>query len=131
MTKKSKFSLSRSSLAKLGGVHPDLVKVVKRAIETTKIDFGITEGLRSVNRQKELFAAGKSKTMLSRHLTGHAVDVAAYKDGKISWDFDLYEKIADAMLSAGAEFDIPIVWGGLWEKFPDGCHFELHKGKYP
>lgn len=133
---KKPFALSRKSQAKLGGVHPDLVKVVKRAIEITPVDFGITEGLRSVTRQKELVAAGKSMTMNSRHLTGHAVDVVAYKDGKVSWDFGLYERIADAMFEAAKEYDITIVWGGLFKDkngnpWPDGPHFELHRGKYP
>ena len=128
---KNKFSLSRSSLGKLGGVHPDLVKIVKRAIELTKVDFGITEGLRSVERQKKLVLEGKSQTMLSRHLTGHAIDVVAYINGKVSWDFENYEKISDAMFKAAAEFDIPITWGGLWTTLKDGPHFELHRGKYP
>lgn len=129
--KKNPFTLSRASLGKLGAVHPDLIRVVKRAIEITTVDFGITEGLRSVDKQKKMVAEGKSQTMLSRHLTGHAVDVAAYVDGRASWDFGLYEKIADAFLKAGAEFDIPIVWGGYWKTLKDGCHFELHRGKYP
>lgn len=128
---KKPFALSRKSQARLGGVHPDLVKVVKRAIEISSVDFGITEGLRSVTRQKELVAAGKSLTMNSRHLTGHAVDVVAYQNGKVSWDFGLYERIADAMFEAAKEYDITIVWGGLWTTLKDGPHFELHRGKYP
>lgn len=125
------FELSRKSLAKLGGVHPDLVKIVKRAIEITKVDFGITEGLRSRERQLKLVAEGKSLTMNSRHLTGHAVDVVAYVNGKVSWEQHAYDKIADAMFKAAAEFDIPLVWGYYWEKLRDSPHFELHRGKYP
>jgi len=128
---KKPFKLSRASQGRLGGVHPDLVKVVKRAIEITTVDFGITEGLRSVTRQKELVAQGKSQTMNSRHLTGHAVDVVAYVNGKVSWDFGLYERIADAMFEAAKEYDITIVWGGYWDTLKDGPHFELHRGKYP
>lgn len=127
----SKFKFSRQSLAKLGGLHPDLVKVIHRALELTDVDFGITEGLRSKNKQVALVAEGKSQTLNSRHLTGHAIDVVAYVNGKVSWDFGLYERIANAFLKAGAEFDIPIVWGGLWTTLKDGCHFELHRGKYP
>jgi len=125
------FKLSKRSLSKLEGVHPDLVKVVKRAISLTEVDFSVTEGLRSVTRQKELVALGASQTMRSRHLTGHAVDVVALVDGKVNWDFKYYETIADAMLKAGAELNVPIVWGGLFKTLKDGVHFELHKGKYP
>ena len=125
------FKLSKRSLSNLEGVHPDLVKVIKRAIAITEIDFTVIEGLRSVNMQKQLVASGASQTMRSRHLTGHAVDLAAIVDGAISWDFKYYEKIADAVLKAGAELNVPIVWGGLWKTLVDGPHFELHKGKYP
>lgn len=125
------FSLSRKSLAKLGGVHPDLIKVVKRAIELTSVDFGITEGLRSVSRQKELVAQGKSQTMRSRHLTGHAVDIVAYKNGKVSWANHLYDKIAAAFFEAAEEYDINIVYGGNWKTFKDCCHFELNRENYP
>lgn len=72
------FRLSSRSLARLDGVHPDLIRVVKRAIQITPVDFGITEGLRTKERQKELVAKGASRTLKSRHLTGHAVDVVAY-----------------------------------------------------
>ena len=125
------FKLSKKSLSRLEGVHPDLVKVVKLAIIYTPVDFSITEGLRSVTRQKELVSLGASQTMRSRHLTGHAIDVVALVDGKVNWDFEHYEKIADAFLRAGAELNVPIVWGGLFKTLKDGVHFELHRGKYP
>lgn len=125
------FSLSRKSLGKLGGVNPDLVKVVKRAIELTTVDFGITEGLRSITRQKELVAQGKSQTMRSRHITGHAVDIVAYVKGKVSWENHLYDKIAEAFFKAGEEYDINIVYGGNWKSFRDSCHFELNREDYP
>ena len=77
------FSLSQKSISRLNGVHPNLVKVVKRAIEISQIDFCVTEGVRTEKRQKELVAAGASQTMKSRHLTGHAVDLAAMVGGGI------------------------------------------------
>lgn len=126
---KKKFIFSRRSLARLGGVKPDLVKVAHRALKITEIDFAVIDGLRSVTRQKALMEAGKTPTMNSRHLTGHAIDLAAYVNGEISWEWNYYEKIADAMLKAGAEYGINIVWGGLW-KSRDGVHFELHRGQY-
>jgi len=96
------------------GVHPDMVKVVHRAIELTETDFGVTEGLRTVERQRTLVASGASKTMNSRHITGHAVDLVAYIGTQIRWDFGLYYNLAAAMRAASKELDIPVVWGGCW-----------------
>src|SRR5699024_3616070 len=98
-----KFRFSHRSEKNLEGVKPQLVAVVRRALELTEVDFGITEGLRSRYRQKQLVAAGKSRTMNSRHLTGDAVDVVAYVGSKVSWDWPLYEKIALAFKQAAAE----------------------------
>lgn len=125
------FTLSAKSLERLEGVHPDLVKIVKRAIEVTKVDFGVTEGLRTYSRQKQLVSEGKSLTMNSRHLTGHAVDLVAYVDGKVSWETTQYKLINDAMQQAAKELGIPIVWGGSWKTLVDGPHFELLRTAYP
>lgn len=125
------FALSSASRSKLNGVHPDLVRVVERAIAISEIDFKITEGRRTEARQRELLAAGATTTMRSRHLTGHAVDVAALVAGKVRWDWPLYGKIAVAMKQAAAECNVPIVWGGDWKTFKDGPHFELCRKRYP
>jgi len=121
------FKLSQRSIDRLNGVHPDLASVVKLAIERSEVDFMVTEGLRSKERQKELVAAGASKTMNSRHITGHAVDLAAYVNG-IRWDWPLYEKIAKAMKQAAYELNIKIEWGGDWKSFKDGPHFQIPWG---
>lgn len=125
------FRLSRRSLERMQGVHPDLVKVVMLAIELTEVDFGVTEGLRTIERQREYVARGASKTMNSRHLTGHAVDLVAYIGAEVRWDWPLYHKIADAMKRAAKELNVPIVWGGDWTSFKDGPHFELNRKSYP
>jgi peptidoglycan L-alanyl-D-glutamate endopeptidase CwlK len=125
------FTLSKASRAKLVGVDPALVAVVERAIEITPVDFRIIEGLRTVTRQKQLFAAGASKTMNSRHLTGKAVDVAALVGGQVRWDWPLYARIAAAFKQAALEKDTPIVWGGDWPTLKDGPHFELDRRRYP
>lgn len=125
------FILSKKSLDKMSGVNPDLIKVVKRAIELTDVDFGVTEGLRTIERQKQLLAEGKSQTMKSRHITGHAVDVVAYVDGKVSWEWKLYERISKAFKQASADVGVPIEWGGDWKTLKDGPHFQLPVGKYP
>ena len=125
------FKLSKRSLKALEGVHPDLVAVVKRAIQITPIDFVVIEGLRTVERQRELFKAGASKTMNSRHLTGHAVDLVAYIGAEVRWDWPLYHKLAAAMKAAAKELGVAIVWGGDWISFKDGPHFELDRRVYP
>lgn len=112
----------------LRGVHPDLVAVVEKAISISDQDFTVLEGIRSIDRQEELVATGKSKTMNSRHLTGHAVDLAPWP---ISWDWDKFYPIADAMKEAAADLGVDIEWGGDWTSFPDGPHFQLSWRSYP
>lgn len=125
------FNLSKASRARLVGVRPELIAVVERAIQLTEIDFKITEGLRSVTRQKELFAAKATRTMNSRHLTGHAVDVAALVGGRVRWDWPLYSVIGAAFKQAALERKTPIIWGGDWKTFKDGPHFELDRRQFP
>lgn len=125
------YVLGDKSLAKLQGVNPDLVKVVKRAIELTPVDFTVIEGLRTVERQRELVASGASTTMKSRHLDGHAVDIAPVVGGEVRWDWPLYRKIAPAMKQAAKEVGVPIEWGGDWIKFKDGPHWQLPWKQYP
>ena len=108
------FKLSQRSLDKLEGVHPDMVKCVKSAIEYTKVDFGVICGMRTEKEQKELVAKGASKTMRSKHLTGHAVDLMAYVGSRASWELNLYDDIADAMAQASKEHNVPIKWGAAW-----------------
>ena len=108
------YTLSGRSLDKLEGVNEDLVNVVKRAIELTKIDFGVIYGMRTLEEQKKLFDAGKSQTMKSKHLTGDAVDLMAYVDGKASWELNLYDDLADAMKWAATEEGVVIRWGAAW-----------------
>lgn len=162
------YALGKQSLARLDGVHPDLVRVVKRAIAMSAVDFSVVEGLRSLARQKVLVAQGASTTLNSRHLPGtngfgHAVDLVPYVDfdgdGKpeLRWDWALCYKIAEAMKVAAVAENVPIRWGGCWDRslmtlhdpetasqdyinrrraqglraFMDGPHFELPVGAYP
>ena len=108
------YTLSSRSLDKLEGVNEDLVKVVKRAIELTKVDFGVIYGMRTKEEQQKLFDSGKSQTMKSKHLTGDAVDLMAYVDGKASWELNLYDDLADAMKWAATEEGVVIRWGAAW-----------------
>lgn len=125
------FTLSVRSKQRLEGVHPDLVRVVQKALTLSQIDFAVIEGLRTKARQAELMAAGASKTMNSRHITGHAVDIAPVIGGKIRWDWPLFDELAIAFKLSATQECVPIVWGGDWVSFKDGPHFELDRRKYP
>lgn len=127
----SGFRLSTRSRARLKGVHPHLVSVVEDAIGRTPVDFMVTEGVRDAARQAGLVRAGASRTLNSRHLTGHAVDVAALVGGQVRWDWPLYPRIAEAFKAAAAARGVRIVWGGDWPTLRDGPHFELDRRAYP
>jgi peptidoglycan L-alanyl-D-glutamate endopeptidase CwlK len=122
------YKLGTRSLQNLSGVHPDLVAVVKRAIEITKQDFTVIEGMRDINRQRQLVKSGASTTMNSRHLTGHAVDIAPWP---ISWEWEDFYPIEEAMKLAADELGIDLEWGGDWKSFRDGPHWQLSRGAYP
>jgi peptidoglycan L-alanyl-D-glutamate endopeptidase CwlK len=123
------YKLGTRSLQSLSGVHPDMVAVVKRAIEITEQDFTVIEGIRNVNRQRALLKAGKSTTMNSRHITGHAVDMVPWP---VDWnDLKRFEVVSEAMKAAAEELEVSIVWGGDWKSFYDGPHFELNRKSYP
>ena len=139
--------LGQRSLSRLEGVHPDLVRVVKKAAALSDLDFTVLEGLRTVERQKQLMKQGATRTMNSRHITGHAVDLGAMIGGTVRWDWALYIKLAEVMRSASISENVPIRWGGTWKllsdikgpitakvlsrSFPDGPHYELHRAAYP
>ena len=125
------YVLGARSRARLQGVHPDLVRVVELALTYSPHDFTITEGLRSVARQRELKAAGASQTMNSRHITGHAIDFAVLIGGKVRWDWPLYGQVAEAFKRASKELNVPIIWGGDWKSLRDGPHVELRRREYP
>jgi peptidoglycan L-alanyl-D-glutamate endopeptidase CwlK len=131
--------LSKSSEAKLKGVHPDLVRVVLRCAKDwkdTQFTFGITCGVRTLEEQKVLVKKGASKTLKSRHIPAkngysHAIDVVAFIDGKVRWDWPLYDKISKAMKAAAKAEKVPIEWGGDWKSFKDGPHYQLPWASYP
>ncbi len=108
------FKLSSRSLGRLDGVDERLSNIVKKAIQYTKIDFGVIQGLRSIEEQKELVAKGLSKTMNSKHLEGRAVDLMAYLNGRACWEVNVYDDIADAMKQAAVEEEVPLRWGAAW-----------------
>ena len=122
---------SARSLKNLQGIHPDLRRVVDRALQDSPLDFVVIEGLRTKERQKQLVASGASKTMNSRHITGHAVDLVPIgPNGKAAFDWPLYDRLGPAVKEAAAKEGVQIVWGGDWSSFRDGPHFELNRSVY-
>lgn len=152
------FKLGARSKRELNGVHPDLVGVVKRALELTPVDFSVHDGKRTEAEQREFVRRGVSKTMKSRHLTGHAVDLVPFINGQLRWEWPPIYKIAEAVRQAAQEQGVPIEWGGVWDRrwdkaegkpeaevesyvarrrkkglkaFIDGPHFQLPKRSHP
>lgn len=150
-------TLSARCEMRLAGVHEDLIRVVRNAAASGAM-FRVTEGLRTHERQRQLVAEGKSQTLNSRHITGHAVDVAPLDDaGNVSWAWTLFFPLADAFRAASIVEGVPVVWGGAWgqlmgdyanakagqaayvarmkeqgrKPFLDGPHFELFRARYP
>lgn len=123
--------LGQRSLSRLEGVHPDLVRVVKKAAAMSSLDFTVLEGLRTADRQKQLMDLGATKTLNSRHLTGHAVDLAPMIGGTVRWDWPFYHQLAVIVKDAAKAENVPITWGGDWRTFKDGPHWELPWKQYP
>lgn len=117
------FELSQRSLSRLDGVDERLVKVVCAAIKRSNVDFGVSEGLRTEERQKELVSKGASKTMKSKHLEGKAVDLIGYIGGKVSWEITTYDDIADAVKQAAQDEGVKVRWGAAWH-IDDICEYE-------
>lgn len=125
------YKLGTRSEQRLKGVHPDLVKVVRRAIEISPIDFTVLEGKRTVERQRELFAKKATRTMKSRHIHGFAVDIAPLVNGEVRWDWPLYNQLSKVVKQAAKDVKVPVEWGGDWTSFKDGPHWQLPHKLYP
>jgi len=115
------FRLSQRSMDRLEGVHPHMTAVVERAIQLTGVDFGVTQGVRTLDEQKANVAAGRSQTMASKHLLqddgfSHAVDVVAYVGPDVSWELNVYDDICDAFKEAAKEVGCSIKWGAAWSE---------------
>ncbi len=128
---KNSFSLSPRSSERLAGVHKDLAFVVRRALQLSTVDFAVLEGRRTEERQQLLYQSGATRTLNSRHLSGHAVDLGAWVGSALRWDWPLYDKINQAMQLAAVETNVPLEWGGAWKSFRDGPHFQLPWEAYP
>lgn len=133
--KVNNFKFGVPSITNMIGVHSDLKAVAYRALEITPYDFGVTCGTRSASEQNALYKEGKSQldgyNKISRHQTGHAIDIKVYdENGKITWDIRYFKAVAGAFKMAANELNIPIIWGGDWTSLVDGPHFELNKSTY-
>lgn len=127
----AQFRLSQRSLARLIGVHPDLVAVVQMAIQRTAVDFTVVEGVRTLAQQREYITRGASQTMASLHLPqadglGHAVDLAPLMGGAIPWNnWQVFADLAAVVKACAVEPGVPVEWGGDWRTFKDGPHFQI------
>lgn len=117
--------LNERSYKNLEGVDESLVRVMKRASEISDVPFIVIEGMRTLERQKQLFEKGATRTMNSKHLVGKAVDVVPTLDGVIRWDWPLYHKLAKWIKQAALDEGVNLQWGGDWRTFKDGPHWEL------
>lgn len=125
--------LNKASEAKLKGVHPDLIRVIRRTLKDWKhkdLGFVITCGVRTLEEQKVLLKQGASKTLRSKHLKqkdgfSHAFDIAVTANGGVRWDWPLYDKVSKNFLSAAKAEKVNITWGGSWTSFRDGPHYQL------
>ena len=137
-------TLNKRSLDNMKGLHPDLIRVLNRAVQNSPHMFVVTEGLRTLERQKELLRIGATTTLRGRHLKqddgyGHAFDFYALvdinNDGKVSFEemsnVRLMLPIADAIKAAAKEEKVALTYGGDWRKFKDYPHFELNRAVYP
>lgn len=128
------YNLGSRSRSRLEGVHPALVRCVETAITITGVDFTVLEGLRSEARQRTLFAQGHTRTLNSRHITGHAVDLAPWINGSIPWDDHMaFRCIGHAMLRAAEIHGVAVTWGalkshgGMWRTFNDMPHYQVSR----
>lgn len=124
------FKLTPSDLAKLKGVHPDLVKVIMEAAKTAKTPFKVLEGMRTAAKQQEYFKKGTSMLdgvkKKSNHQLGKAVDIVPLVNGKVvtrSWA--PFYPMADNVKAAAKKLGVKVTWGGDWKSFKDGPHFEI------
>lgn len=126
------WTFSQRSECHLADIHPDLAKVVRLALQVSAVDFVVIDGLRTPETQQALVTAGASHTMNSRHLTGHAVDIAPWINRTIPWkDWQAFAMVAQAMKQAAQDLNIQLIWGGDWKTLKDGPHFELSREAYP
>lgn len=151
------FVFGEKSEANLSGVHPDLVRVVRAALKISDMDFSVHEGVRSAETQAEYFVTGASQKILSRHLTGHAVDLYPFVAGKTRTDEGLFPALAEAVREAAIQEGVPVEWGAAWRRtlnaspsaekamsayrleqrltgrkpFNDMVHFQLPEKEYP
>lgn len=122
------FKFGSRSLGNISGTHPELQRVILRALELSPVDFLVTDGLRTLAEQRRFVATGKSKTMKSKHLTGRAIDYVAWANGTFTYNYSKMLSISKAFKAASAELDIPIDWGGDWKSFVDTPHIQLRDG---
>lgn len=152
------FVLNAGSKKELLRVHEALVSIVEKAVQLSVQEFAVHDGVRTIAEQQQMVQRGAAQTLDSRHVSGHAVDLVPYINGKLRWEWPPIYLIADAMRIGAQELKIPLRWGGAWDvdftnstelpqdlvsnyvarrkkqglsAFIDGPHFELLRSQYP
>lgn len=124
------YKLSTKSIERLKGLHPVLSSIVMLAIKISDVDFSVIDGVRSKEKQAQYVKDGLSKTLDSYHLTGHAVDLYPWVDGKTSHDHFHYAQLNEAMQKAAKQLGYEVEWGGNWKSFVDKPHFQINRNVY-
>lgn len=110
------FFLGNTSEKNAVGVDPRLVRCIRRAITTSSVDFQLFEGLRTLERQRQLYRNGVSRTLDSFHLDGHASDLVPVIGGRLQWQAEGCYQIAISMRESALAFEVPVIWGGVWDR---------------
>ena len=129
------FKFSQSSIKRLNTVDSKLQLLANEVLKITPYDFAITEGLRTVERQQELFKQNTSNKIItkcdgiknkSKHQLGKAIDIMVYDEhGAGTWEEKYYKEVALIFKQKAKELNINISWGGDWKSFKDYPHFEI------
>lgn len=128
----TKYVLNQRSEHNLQEVHPDLIRIVRLALNLSPIEFRVIEGVRTESRQRAMVTQGSSQTLNSRHLTGHAIDIVPWVNSTVPWsDWGAFNSVAQSMKEAAEILRIKLIWGGDWKTIKDGPHFELSREAYP
>ena len=123
----TKYKFSKRSLQNIEGIDYRLIILLGLMLDYSPYDFVVIEGVRTEERQKQLVADGKSKTMKSKHLTGSAFDIAMLdENGEVTWDKKYYGAFAEQFIRLANRLGFNVECGCYWQNFVDACHFQIN-----
>lgn len=132
----------KASKRRLATVAKELQHLAEEALAVEIIDFSVTDGRRSKERQNQYFAEGKSKVqwpdshhnVLEPDDLAEAFDLTPFVNGALSYDKTHCCVLAGVILTKAKELGLKIRWGGNWDRdlepitdqdFQDLVHYEL------